>query len=158
MKDNKKIFREENLKRASEAERLDDYIKVTSYKSWLIVLGGALIVAIIFIWSAIGKINVAVVGAGIVENGIMTCYFRAEDVEELEEGKIIHTESESFPIDKINTTLLAEYDVPYDVLFLSEESKWYKTVEADCSLEDGTYKVSVLLKIVSPIDFLTGGR
>ena len=50
----KNLFRSENLKKASEPEQLDGYLKVTGFGPWFVLLAAALVLGAIFIWAFFG--------------------------------------------------------------------------------------------------------
>lgn len=68
------LFREKNLKKAVEPEQLDGYLKVTGFGPWFVVLAAALVLAAIFVWAFLGKIQPIITGAGYCESGTLICY------------------------------------------------------------------------------------
>ena len=70
----KTLFREKNLKNATDPEQLNSYLKVTGFSAWFVVIAAALVLAAIFIWAFFGKIQTSIQGAGYCTNGIVMCY------------------------------------------------------------------------------------
>ena len=56
------VFREKNLKKASDPEQLDGYLKVTGMGPWFVILAAALVLAAIFVWVFFGKVHTIVNG------------------------------------------------------------------------------------------------
>lgn len=73
---NKKIFRQVSLDRLSSAEDLNQLIKITSKKAWMILLGFGISIFMIVIWGIYGDIPTKVEGTGIIVNkgGIYTIH------------------------------------------------------------------------------------
>jgi hypothetical protein len=69
------VFREKNLKKASDPEQLDGYLKVTGMGPWFVILAAALVLAAIFVWVFFGKVHTIVNGAGYCKDGMIRCYF-----------------------------------------------------------------------------------
>lgn len=61
-----KIFRNTALERLSTPERLDELIKVTNPRSWMLLLGFALIIGTAIFWSLEGTIKTRVSGQGML--------------------------------------------------------------------------------------------
>lgn len=73
------IFRKESLDRVESPEQLDEYIKVSQPKAWLII--AALLVAAIavIVWSVVGSLPQTMEVKGVTAGGkVINCY---EDVE-----------------------------------------------------------------------------
>ena len=67
------IFRQTALDRASSPERLDETISIVSVRSWLLLLGLALVIAAGVLWGWFGAIPTRVHGqAIIVSEGLAT--------------------------------------------------------------------------------------
>lgn len=155
----KSIFREKNLKKATDPEQLNRYIKVTGFSSWFVVIAAALILASIFIWAFFGKIKITIQGAGYCENGNIVCYFAQKDMKNLKPGEKVDIDGNEGKIIDLNSDLYLAYDIPNDVLFLLPEGdEWYSTASISCTLPDGFYSVEVLEKETRPISFLSGGN
>ncbi|MGH2394517.1 MAG: NHLP bacteriocin system secretion protein, partial [Candidatus Limnocylindria bacterium] len=60
------IFRQTALDRASSPERLDETISIVSMRSWLLLLGLALIIAAGVLWGWFGSVPTRVYGQAII--------------------------------------------------------------------------------------------
>ncbi|WP_028234841.1 hypothetical protein [Pseudobutyrivibrio sp. MD2005] len=154
----KSIFREKNVKKASEVELLDGYIRVNGYASWVMVLGGGLLIAVFLLWAFIGRIDLNIDGAASSDNGRLTCYFNAEDVERMNVGMQVVIEDKEYTIEEIGNSLYYQDQVPNDIRYLNKGCEWYRVIYAESDLEDGTYRASVLTESIRPISFLAGGK
>lgn len=63
-----KIFRETSLEGLSSPEQLDQLIKVTSPRAWLVLAALSLILASVVAWSVLGNITTKIEGKGILLN------------------------------------------------------------------------------------------
>ena len=125
------IFREANLKKASEPEKLDGYLKVTGFGPWLVLLAAGLIMAAFIVWMFMGRLQAGVTSADI-------------------EGSEGH-------VTALDDRLYAASEIPNNVLYMLPDSRWYCTVEVDCSLEDGLY-TAVFLNEVRPASYIIRGE
>ena len=67
------LFREKNLERLENPEKLNDYLRVTSPGVWL-VLGTVIVLLIgVCIWAVLGRIDATVPAAVVTENGESIC-------------------------------------------------------------------------------------
>jgi len=155
----KTIFREKNLKKATDPDALNGYLKVTGFSAWFVIIAAALILAAVFLWALYGKITPVVWGAGYCTDGTMKCYFEQSRMQELHEGAKVDVGGTEGTIEELQSDLYMENDIPYDVLFLLPDSdeKWYSTAIISCNTEDGLYKVKYQETEIRPISFLTQG-
>ena len=155
MADNNSVFRKKSLNKASELDELNSYLKVSSIPAWVILAAAVMVVAGILIWGRIARVKDSVQGAAQCENGMLTCYFRQEDMSYIQQGQKIQVNGAQYEISEIVPKLLYTYDVPRDILYLSEPTEWYQTALASCDLEDGTYNVRVELGVNTPLGFMS---
>lgn len=151
----KSPFRQKSLNKVAGPEQLDRYLKVTSYRSWFVVVAEALVVVAIFLWIFIGKIQIIANGAGICRDGKLVVYFSQSDAEEIAVGDVVCVDGQEFKVYEVNTGILRPREVPGDVGFLLPKVMWYSTVEARASLDDGFYPVKYYGEEISPITFMT---
>lgn len=151
------IFREKNLKKATDPEALNGYLKVTGFGAWAVVIVAALILAAIFIWGAFGRITPVISGAGECVDRKMTCYFPQAEASQMSVGAKVDIEGTEGIITEIGKDLFMMSDIPYTVLFLLPESDavWYSEVDVDCDLEDGFYRVKYEAGDIRPASFMT---
>jgi hypothetical protein len=76
---NKNIFRDVSFERFSSPEQLDQLIKVTSPKSWLVLIAVSCIIVSFVIWGFLGSISTKIEGQGILLNngGVFTIVHHA---------------------------------------------------------------------------------
>lgn len=81
------LFRQSALDRAASPERLDEAISIVSVRSWLLLVGVALMVAAALAWGLFGSIATRVQGHAIIlTNGEVLGYFSALDGNRLTPG------------------------------------------------------------------------
>lgn len=154
------IFREKNLKKATDPEALNGYLKVTSFRAWFIVVAAGLVLAAIFVWSFFGKVIPVIQGAGYCINGSITCYFNQKHMDELVKGAKVDIEGNEGTITQIEKDLFMARDVPYEVLYLlpDDGAVWYSIANIKCDLVDGLYTVKYKEDEIRPFSFLTQGN
>ena len=148
------VFRKKSMEKVSELDELNSYLKVSSISVWAILIAAVMVVVGIIIWGMIARFEDSIQGAGQCENGILTCYFRQEDMEYIGKGSTIQVDGSQYEISEIVPQLLYTYDVPREILYLSQQAEWYQTALVSCDLEDGTYNIRVDLGMNTPLGFM----
>ena len=150
----KDIFRKKSLEKASELEQQNQYLRVTGFGAWVVVISAILLIAAIFLWAMIFKINDSIKGVGSCEDNVLTCYFRQEDMSKIEKGTVVRVNDETYAVDEVLPHLYYINDIPRDILFLSQKTDWYQAVTIPCSLDDGVYQATIELDAITPIYFM----
>ena len=148
------IFREANLKKAAEPEKLDGYLKVAGFGPWFVVLAAGLILAAFFIWMFFGRLQTSVTGAGYCSDGKLVCYVTQDEFEEISSKTAVDIEGLEGTITGTDDRLYAASEIPNDILYLLPDSRWYCIVEVACDGEDGLY-TAVFLNEVEPASFMS---
>ena len=155
--ENASLFREKNLKKASEPEQLDSYLRVTGFGPWFVLLAAGLVLTGIFIWAFFGKLQTTFTGAGYSENSTLICYVSQKEISEITKDTVADINGTEVKVTRIDQSLHTAAEIPNDVLFLLPDAKWYCTVKINCPLEDGLYTVNFHQEAVAPASFLTKG-
>ena len=150
------LFREKNLKKAAAPEQLDDYLKVTSFSSWFVIIAAALALAALLVWVFCGHIDDTVKGAGVCEGGVLICYFPAEELEGVSPGGTLRAGESELEITAVDPERCADYELPVELLPLLPEQRWFVSVSAETELPDGLYGAE-LVNPIKPSSFLTKG-
>lgn len=76
-------FRKEALAKASSSEDLNEYIRVARPSVWLML--GAIIVFLVsfLIWGIFGRMDTSFHAAGYADNGVLSCYLREAEYNQL---------------------------------------------------------------------------
>ena len=149
------VFRKKSLEKLSELDQLNSYLKVTGISAWIILAAAVMVVICIYMWGSTTRIADSIHGAGMCENGTLTCYFRQEDMDDIKSDSKVRVNGEMYEIQQIVPKLLYTYEVPREILYLSQHAEWYQTVLVRCDLPDGTYNVSVELGTNTPLGLMT---
>lgn len=154
------LFIEKNLKKATDPEQLNAYLKVTGFRVWFVLLAAALILGAIFIWAVFGTIQPMIKGAGYCTDGTITCYFVQDQIKNIDIGDKVDINGNEGMVADINSDVYLDNDIPNDVLFLLPESRsgWYSSALISCSLADGLYSVVYYDDEIHPISFLAQGN
>ena len=148
------VFRKKSLEKLSELDQLNSYLKVTGISAWIILAAAVMVVICIYMWGSTTRIADSIHGAGMCENGTLTCYFRQEDMDDIKSDSKVRVNGEMYEIQQIVPKLLYTYDVPREILYLSQKTDWYQTALVPCDLADGTYKVRVVLGKNTPLGLM----
>ena len=84
MDNRKKIFRQENLKRLSSPEDLNDVLRIVNPSGWMILISVLLILAGIFVWSIVGRVERTLEVSVEVYDGV--AHFKVTDGNVLQSG------------------------------------------------------------------------
>ena len=128
----------ENARRISSPEQLNDYLKVTTPKIWLLLLAVALIIVGLLLWSGFTTIESYATGTGIADGGELTVTFddaaKAHNVEagmEMEVGGI-----------------------QAEVLTVGTDEDGNLVASAHANIPDGSYEVRVGYRATQVISML----
>lgn len=155
-KSEKELFRDKNLKKASEPERLDVYLKVTGCAPWLVTVAASLMLAVIIVWFFFGGFTTVISGAGFSENGLISCYFALSDMDNISTGSVVDVEDEEGRVVMISSKTYQSSDVPEEVLDLLPRSDRYGMAQIKCELNDGLHVVRFRLR--KPFSISVGGK
>ena len=145
------VTQKKRTEKMSELDELNSYLKVTGISAWLILTAAVMVVVGIFMWGKITQVEESIQGAGQCENYILTCYFRQEDMDYIKTGSKVQVDDAVYEVGEIVPKLLYTYDVPREILYLSQQAEWYQTALVPCDLKDGTYRVRVELGTNTPL-------
>ena len=143
----KQIFREENLKKVSSPDRLNDYIRVTNPSVWL------LLAAIIVLLESITD-----VAAQSDESGTIICYVKESDIGSVQEGMEVRIGEDTFTISRIErepVTVTADLDEYLLHTGELKEGEWVYPVTLDGTAPAGIYPAEIVTEQISPMSFLT---
>ncbi len=68
MSENKTLFRKESIDRMQSPEKIDEYIRVSTPRVWILAAALSLIVAGVLIWGFVGSIPKTVSASGVIYN------------------------------------------------------------------------------------------
>lgn len=134
-KEKKNIFRKETLDRISSPEQLTEYLRVTNPGIWAVLATVILLLAGILMWSAIGTLETTVDATVIVE--AQTAQVIPSEARPLSAGMVVRAAGQEAVIEA------ADKDT-YGRLIGSGRM----------DLPDGTYRGTVVIEKMRPIDFL----
>lgn len=118
----------------SKPEELNNYLKATSFLTWLLLGFVMLSLVAILVWSCISKIEYKIEGNAIVNNGIITFEINESSKDELEVGQVIYIDGKEGTIISIQEDGMPDISID--------------------DLADGSYKYKIIVKIVHPIEYL----
>ena len=135
MESRNQLFRQENLKRLSSPDDLNDVLTVVTPSSWAVLVSVLLILAGFFVWSLVGKVEKTIHATAQVSGGV--AHFTVKG-RMLESGMhVLVGDTESFLRDtgrSSNGDYIAAANVP--------------------DMRDGNYEARITLRRVNPIKLL----
>lgn len=154
-----KLFRKKSLTRVSSPEELNDYLRVSNPGMWMI-LGAIIILLLGFcIWGIFGRLETRIISACEVEDGVITCYVKEEEVEFIRSGMLVRIDGEEAAVDVVGykpimlTDELDEYGLHFGNF---KQGDWVCAVTLkDIELDEGMYKAVIIVDSVSPLSFIT---
>ena len=154
-----KIFRKKSIDRVSSPEELNAYIKSTSPKLWIVLLGVIILLVGAIIWSIKGKIDSGCNVGCIVKNGEFECVVDEETYKKIENEAIIKITDniESSAISSIEGPINDTSNIDEYILHLSniEKNDWFYVIKGEVNeAKDGKYESFLVTERVSPIVFI----
>ncbi len=128
-----KLFREKSIKKIESPESLNDYIRITGPRVWILIVAVLVILIGFVVWGIFGKIETRVTADAVFENGISTCTVTTE--ENLKTGMEVNIG------DKTGEVTAIKY----------KGDKCTFTVKAP--VKDGKYNIYIVTESISPITF-----
>lgn len=138
-RENASVFRQKTLNRISSPEQLTDYLRVTNPGIWLFLAAVIVLLAGIFVWSAVGTLETTVPAKVVCVNDVARV--APVGAEPLEAGMTLRVAGQEAPILTAETD---EYGRPYGM--------------SEIDLLDGTFDGVVVIQAVHPIEFLLSGH
>lgn len=151
------IFREKSMKRVSSPEQLNDYVKVTGPSVWLVLGAVVILLCGVCVWGVFGRLDSTIRTAALCEDGKLTCYVREADGSELSSGMTVRADGAECTINQISeipqpvTENMDAYLLHVGGLTAGE---WVYAAQADTTLQDGVYEVTIVTESISPISFV----
>jgi hypothetical protein len=66
---NTQVFRKKSIESISSPEQLNDYLKVTNVGVWVLLASVILLLAGLFAWSTVGRLETTANGVAVVDSG-----------------------------------------------------------------------------------------
>lgn len=156
-------FRQEALEKASSSEDLNEYIRVARPSVWL-VLGAIIIFLVSFlIWGIFGSMDTSFKVAGFAENGVLTCYLRKTEYEQLTSDTQIQANSSDLGSYQGQGTLESDTAIRkrylHNVNFLTalelNDGDWRYHVDIPATaMPDGTTEVTFITESTNFLSFV----
>lgn len=164
---NQNIFRKASMEKISSPEQLNEYIRISRPDVWIALVAAFMLLAAIFVWSAVGSLPVSISAAGIAGGGSLVCYLSPEEAARLRAGMTVEIENAGTgTVSEVGKTPLSEQEVSASVegdyaAYALNLGDWNVAVsiETDAALEDGqVYSLSIITDSIRPITFLLNSQ
>lgn len=154
------IFEKQNSDRVNSPEDLNDYIKTSGVKSWLVVGAAIVLLFSVLVWGIFGNLDTTVTLLGVKNGDTVHCYTPTLDSIKVGNavtvdgavGEVVYI-SEA-PLSKEQLT--AELNVDEYTLYQLNLSQWNYVIEIrlDGDAQDGFTVASIVTESISPISFI----
>lgn len=153
-----KLFREKSLEAVESPESLNDYLRVTSPRVWLILAAVVCLLVGAILWGVFGHIRTTEQVAVVVEDGKSFCYVPYAKVEGVLSQGIVTLDGQEYPLDtdaRCEMIILME-DTSIRILKAGGYSVGDPVVlvPADTGLQDGVYAGIAVTEDLKPISLL----
>ena len=151
------LFRKSSIQRVSSPDQLNDYVRVSNPGVWMILAAVIILLAGVFTWGVLGRLDTKLDTAGTCRDGVLTCYVADGDIDKIKEGMEITAEGKTWVISEMEKKPQAvSRDMDPYLLHLGgwKEGQWVYAVKAETDLPDGTCKAAITTESVSPISFI----
>ena len=153
-----KLFREKSLDAVESPESLNDYLRVTSPRVWLVLAAVIALLIGAILWGVFGHIRTTSQVAVLVEGGKSVCYVPYNEAEGILTNGVVSLNDEEYPLST---------DGNYDVIVIQEDAPMrllkagglsvgdpVVLVPADTGLADGVYSCVAVTEDLRPISLL----
>lgn len=133
----KNFFSQRALDRINSPEQLHDYMKVTNPGVWIILAAVILLLAGMFAWASVGKLETTAKAMAVVENGT---------------ARVMLTGIAAAPVTSEMSVRIDSQDYPIATVEQDEYGRAVALVPV--TLPNGSYDAKIILETLSPISFL----
>lgn len=152
------IFRQKSVDRVSSPEELDKYLKVTSPRVWVVLIGIIIILIGVIAWGSFGKLKTYANVGCVIEKGQAYCYVNETDGAKLTIGMSIEIPSEEKEI-KIVSYDTAGITIPDTYSYLQHlvgvtADDYVRCLYGSCDLPEGYYAGKIMVESISPMKFI----
>lgn len=164
---NQPLFRKTSLDNISSPDQLNDYIKVSNPRIWMVLAALFILLASVIIWGFAGSLLTTIRCDGVMQNGEAVCYVSAEEAAQFKPGQSISVDSGSVTLTGQITSvasiplsaeeIAAELRSDYLVQKLAGPDFAVKVTITlnNCEWPDNTLlDIRIVTDAVRPIDFL----
>ena len=153
------VFRTKSIDRISSPEQLNDYVRVATPSTWILLIAVAVFLVGGVIWGLSGTVEAAVFGVAIVEDGDCTVYVSKEEIKTLQVGHGVYMDNAETKLVSVSSgPIRITADFPEYARELGDFviGEWvYSGTAGAVSLPDGIYDALVVEETITPFSLLT---
>lgn len=152
------VFRQKSIEKISSPEQMNDYIRVSNPSVWMILAAVIVLLAGVFVWGLLGRLDSTFQTGGVCKDGSLTVYVSEENFAKISEKAVISFDGAELALSDIPSSpvRLDDNADPY-LLHLTGASAgdWVYVFKVDAAgMKDGIISVSVITERVRPLDFV----
>ena len=155
---NTKLFREKSLEAVETPESLNDYLRVTSPRVWLVLSAVIALLIGAVLWGIFGRINTTLNVAVTASDGACTCLVPYQSLESVIDSGKVTVDGQDYPLrpdDALQTVIVSEDTSPYlRVLSGLDIGDVAVQVTVSADLPDGVYPGTVVTESLQPMSLL----
>ena len=152
------VFRQKSMEKISSPEQMNDYIRVSNPRVWMILAAVIVLLAGVCVWGLFGRLDTAFQTGGVCRDGCLTVYVKEDDFAEIKEEAVLSIDGSELSLSDLpgSPVRLNDGADPY-LLHLTGASAgdWVYVLTVDAKdMKNGTFSVSVITERVKPLDFV----
>lgn len=155
----KKIYREKSLKRVCSPEELNNYVRVVSPGTWIILIVIAVLLIGSLVWCGVTKLSIESVPCScVVRNGNLSIYLTEENALKVEEGMEIEIADEIYTLPELSFSAVKLYeqnDSGIMNMIGGSYDEFVYVAKSTVDLPNGIYNSEIYIKRASILSFIT---
>ncbi len=154
---NQHLFRKKSIDRVSSPEQLNEYIRVSKPRMWMILSAIVILLIGVCVWGVFGHLDTILATVAIAEDGEVTVYVKEADIASIEKGMTVVIGDAECTVSEISAQPLEvdETFTPY-ALHVGElqTGEWVYAVKVNGKLANGVHSAEIVIESVSPMSFV----
>ena len=150
------IFREKSIDRINSPEAMNDYMKVATPGTWLILAASLILIIGGLCWGFFGEIETRIPAAIVVDDGNSICYFNESEKDKVSAGMEIITNGKTYTIESVESRPVKLSSDEYYISEILGKEGSIIVVPAHLSteLDNGIYRANIVVEKIAPISFV----
>ena len=151
------LFRQKSLERISSPEKLNAYIRVSSPSVWLLLSAIVILLVGVCVWGVFGHMDTTLSAVAVAEEGAVTVYVRAADVEHVSVGDVVKVNDVTASVVSVSAQPVAVDDSFTDYMLhvgSLQTGEWVYEIALNAECADGVYAAQIVIDSVSPMSFV----
>ena len=159
MENKNSVFRKKSIEQMSSPEQLNDYLRVSSPGTWMVLAAVILLLAGVCVWGIFGQLDTTLTAVALADGDHITVYVSEENLADVK-GKTVAVGGMEYAIADdavseepvvVSEEAFSEYALHVGGL---ETGEWVYGISFDATLPEGVYEAQITIESVSPMSFV----